>query len=165
MGDSITEAGTPSSTSASRSAGTAREKPQTSASSPRAGDQLDRAPVVVRHAREPRLDPPDAEPVQQPRDLQLVLRAEHDAHRLLAVAQGRVVEPDAAAEAVRVVDRAGPDEIGHPHTTPSGNGDSFSAPPAVIRKLSSSRSPPPPGQYTPGSIASTMPSSTVPPPA
>jgi hypothetical protein len=34
MGDSITDARTPSSTSASRSAGTAREKPQTSASRP-----------------------------------------------------------------------------------------------------------------------------------
>ncbi len=50
-------------------------------------------------------------------------------------------------------------------TTPSGNADSFSTPSPVTRKLSSTRSPPPPSQYTPGSTASTMPSSNVPPPA
>ena len=96
IGDSITEASTPSSTSSSRSAGTAREKPQTSAFRPAAGDQLDGAPVVVGDAREAGLDPLDPEPVEQPRDLELVLRREDDADRLLAVAQRRVVQADAS---------------------------------------------------------------------
>ena len=91
-------AATPSSTSASRSAGTAREKPQTSARKPGGGDQLDRLPVVVRDAREAGLDPVDPELVEQPGDLELLLRVEHDADRLLAVAQRRVVEADAAAD-------------------------------------------------------------------
>ncbi len=34
----------------------------------------------------------------------------------------------------------------HGRTTPSGNGESFSAPSTVIRKLSSTRRPPPPSQ-------------------
>src|SRR4051812_16080986 len=40
----------------------------------------------------------------------------------------------------------------------SGKRHSFSLPPVPIRKLSSTRRPPPPSQYAPGSIASTMPS-------
>src|SRR5581483_1413619 len=107
-----------------------------------ARDQLDRAPVVGGHAREARFDPLDAEPVEEARDLELLLRVEHDADGLLAVAQRRVVQTDAAADRVAVVQGAGPDQLGH-RTTPSGNGESFSAPAAVIRKLSSTRSPPP----------------------
>ena len=43
--------------------------------------------------------------------------------------------------------RLAPDRCaGHVRTTPSGKGDSFSAPSAVMRKLSSTRSPPPPSQ-------------------
>src|SRR5205085_4322881 len=89
---------------------------------------------------------------------------ENDAYGLLAVAQRRVVQADAPADAVRVVQRTGPDQVGHA-TTPSGNEESFSTPSAVTRKLSSTRRPPPPGQYTPGSTASTIPSSNSPPPA
>ena len=74
-------------------------------------DQLDRAPVVVRDAREAGLDAVDAELVEQPRDLELLLGVEHDADGLLAVAQRRVVEADVPAEAVRVVQRAGPDQV------------------------------------------------------
>ena len=148
IGDSITEKRTPSSTSASRSAGTAREKPQISASQPGAGDQPDRLPVVGRDAREARLDPVDPELVEQARDLELLLRVEDDADRLLAVAQGRVVEPDAAAErGSGSFSDAGPDQLAHhAATTPSGNEESFSAPSRVIRKLSSTRRPPPPSQ-------------------
>src|SRR3954468_18990474 len=79
IGDSITDAGTPSSTSASRSAGTAREKPHTRPGRPlgvggpppreapplrvQAGlrDEPHRLPVVLRHAREAGLDPVDPE--------------------------------------------------------------------------------------------------------
>src|SRR5581483_474043 len=113
----------------------------------------------------PRLDPVDPELVEQPGDLELLLGIEHDADRLLAVAEGRVVEADAAADAVRVVQRPGPDLARQQRTIPSGKDESFSSPSAVTRKLSSTRSPPPPSQYTPGSIASTMPSSNSPPPA
>ena len=54
-------------------------------------DQLDRPPVLVGDAGEARLDPVDAELVEQPRDLELLLRVEDDADRLLAVAERRVV--------------------------------------------------------------------------
>ena len=113
-------------------------------------DHPDRPRVIVGHAREPGLDAVDAGVGERRRDRELVLRREHDAHRLLAVAQGRVVEThrrvrlrlermgvQVAGPHLRAVD-------GHAATIPSGNGESFSAPPAVIRKLSSTRSPPPP---------------------
>ena len=63
------------------------------------------SPVVLRDAREAGLDAIDAELVEQPRDLELLLRVEHDADGLLAVAQRRVVEADAPADAVRIVQR------------------------------------------------------------
>ena len=50
-----------------------------------------------------------AELVEQPRDLELLLGIEDDADGLLAVAQRRVVQADAAADAVAVVQRARPD--------------------------------------------------------
>ena len=113
-------------------------------------DHPDRPRVVVGDAREPGLDAVDAGLGERRRDRELVLRREHDAHRLLAVAQGRVVEADRRVrlrlERVRV-QVAGPHlraVDGHAATIPSGKGESFSAPPAVIRKLSSTRSPPPP---------------------
>src|SRR5262249_4210414 len=109
------------------------------------GDQLDSAAIVFGHAREAGLDPLDPEPVEQPRDLELLLGRENDADGLLAVPQRRVVQADLAANRVAVVERAGPDQVGH-RTTPSGNVESFSTPPLVTRKLSSTRSPPPPGQ-------------------
>jgi len=113
----------------------------------RGGDSLDGVPVVLRDAREPRLDSLDAEVVEEAGDLDLLVGVEHDADRLLAVAQGRVVEPDAAADLVRIVQLTGPDQVVlHCATTPSGNAESFFAPAAVIRKLSSTRSPPPPSQ-------------------
>ena len=72
---------------------------------------------------------------------------EHDADGLLAVAECRVVETDVPAQPVRVVQRAGPDQVAHEQlTTPSGNAESFSAPSLPIRKLSSTRNPPPPSQ-------------------
>ena len=98
IGDSITLAPTPSSTSASTSAATAREKPQTSASSPAFGDQLHGLPVVRRRAREAGLDPLDAECVDRACELELLLRVEHDADGLLAVPERRVVEADRAAD-------------------------------------------------------------------
>ena len=122
----------------------AREAPDLGAQ-PGAGDQLDGAPVVLRDAREAGLDPLDPEPVEQPRDLELLLGREDDADGLLAVAQRRVVQADLAADREPVVERARPDQVGH-RTTPSGNEESFSTPPLVTRKLSSTRSPPPPGQ-------------------
>src|SRR5581483_7066107 len=115
----------------------------------RLGDQLDRLPVVVGDAREPGLDAADAELVEQTRDLELLLRVEHDPDRLLAVAQRRVVEPDVPADRIRVVQGPGPDQVLSAHaaaTTPSGNEESFSAPPAVTTKLSSTRRPPPPSR-------------------
>jgi hypothetical protein len=121
-----------------------REAPDLGAQ-PGARDQLDSPAVVLGHAGEPRLDPPDPEAVEQFRDLELLLGREDDADCLLAVAQRRVVEADLAADGVAVVERAGPDQVGH-RTTPSGNEDSFSTPSAVTRKLSSTRRPPPPGQ-------------------
>ena len=151
IGLSITDAGTPSSTSASTSACTAREKPQTSARSPAALIELDRAPVLGRDAREARLDPVDPGGVERDGDLELLLRRQDDADRLLAVAQRRVVEAD---DAVRLrierhlVETARPDlgAVDHACTIPSGKLESFSAPSPVIRKLSSTRKPPPPSQ-------------------
>src|SRR4051794_10202016 len=72
-------------------------------------DQLDGAPVVRGHAREARLDPLDAEPVEPARELELVLRSEHDADGLLAVTQRRVVEGDTRLEPVRFVELPGPE--------------------------------------------------------
>ena len=141
----------------------AREAPDLCAQ-PRVGDELHRVPVVLGHAREARLDAVDAELVEQPRDLELLLRIQHDSDRLLAVAQRRVVQADGATEAVGVVQRSRPD-LAQQRTTPSGNADSFSSPSCVTRKLSSTRRPPPPSQYTPGSTASTIPSSNEPPAA
>ena len=88
----------------------AREAPDLGLES-RTGDQLDGAPVIIGHAREPGLDPLDPEPVEQARDLELVLWREDDADGLLAVAQRRVVEADLAADRVAVVERARPDQV------------------------------------------------------
>ena len=85
-----------------------REAPDLRAE-PGAGDQLHRVPVVLRHAREAGLDAVDAELVEQLRDLELLLGIEHDADGLLAVAQRGVVQADAPAEAIAVVQSAGPD--------------------------------------------------------
>jgi hypothetical protein len=120
----------------------AREAPDLG-SQPRVGDQPDGVPVVLRDAREAGLDPIDPQVVEQACDLELLLGVEHHADGLLPVSQGRVVEADRAAEPVGVVHLAAPD---HPQTTPSGKAESFSAPFAVTRKLSSTRSPPPPSQ-------------------
>src|SRR3954468_20328694 len=139
IGDSITEASTPSSTRSSRSAGGERgagghgpgEAPGLRVE-PGAGDQLAGPPVILRHAWESRLDPPDPEPVEQPRDLELLLGIQDDADRLLAVSQRGVVEADLAADRVAVVQRARPDQVGH-RTTPSGKEESFSTPSLVTR--------------------------------
>ena len=111
-------------------------------------DQLDRAPVVVRDAREAGLDPVDAEAVEQPRDLELLLGVEHDADRLLAVAERRVVEADVPANRVRVVQAAGPDQRIRSGIAPlrPGRARASRRSPLVIRKLSSTRKPPPPSQ-------------------
>ena len=108
----------------------AREAPDLGAQAG-GGDQLDRAPVVVRDAGEARFDPVDPELVERARDLELLLRVEHDADRLLAVAERRVVQADRAAEAERVVELAGPDQVAHRKS--SGKRQSFSGPAAVIR--------------------------------
>ena len=78
---------------------------------PQAGvpDQLDRPPIVRRHAREAGLDPLDAELVETARELELVLWRQDDADRLLAVAERRVVEADTGVECVRLVQVAGPE--------------------------------------------------------
>ena len=134
-------------------------------------DQPDRLLVVGGDAREAGFDPVDARLVERLRDRELVLRREDDADGLLAVAQRRVVEADGVVR-LRLerepVEIARPDLVavdGHARTIPSGKLQSFSGSPSVTRKLSSTRRPPPSGQYTPGSIASTIPASIVPPPA
>src|SRR6266568_1445883 len=98
IGDSITDAGTPSSTRASRSAGTAREKPQTCARRP--------APEISSTASQSSCE---------------TLGIEDDADGLLAVAECRVVETGAPAHAVGVVQRPRPDLGAQQRTTPSGN--------------------------------------------
>ena len=70
-----------------------REAPDLGAQ-PGVRDQPDRLLVLRRDAREAGLDPVDARLVERVRDRELVLRREHDADCLLAVAQGRVVEAD-----------------------------------------------------------------------
>ena len=130
IGDSITEKRTPEldeRLEVGRHG--AREAPDLGA---QAGgrDQLDRLPVVGRDAREAGLDPVDAELVEQPGDLELLLGVEHDADGLLAVAQRRVVEADAAPPR-RYGSLSEPVQIRSRHarcTTPSGNEESFSAP-------------------------------------
>ena len=108
-------------------------------------DQLDRLPVVVGDARETGLDPVDAELVEQLCDLELLVRVEHHADRLLAVAQRRVVQADLSPDRVRVVQRPGPDQLRHGRPRP-GTARASRRPSSVIRKLSSTRRPPPPSQ-------------------
>ena len=153
IGLSITDARTPSSTSASTSAWHgAREAPHLGAE-PGAGDHLDRAEVVVGDAREARLDPVDARRVERLGDLELLLGREDDADRLLAVAQRRVVEADRDVR-LRVerlpVDVAGPDLLRSITRPPSrcrrGTRRASPAPSSVISQLSSRRRPPPPSQ-------------------
>ena len=122
IGDSITEAPTPSSIKASTSACTARENPQTSARRPAADDQLEGAAVVLGHAREPGLDAVDAELVESLGDLELVLGREHHAHGLLPVAQRGVVEADRARAAVGVVEASGPDLVAVDHVARKSSG-------------------------------------------
>src|SRR4029078_2271173 len=113
----------------------------------------------------------DPRRVEGARDLELLLGCEHDADRLLAVTERRVIEADRRAR-LRVerllVDRPRPDLCAverHACTIPSGNGESFSAPSAVMRKLSSTRRPPPPSQSRPVSFARRVPCSSSPPAA
>src|SRR5262249_10528487 len=115
-------------------------------------DELDRACVIHRDAREAGLDAVDSRRVECACDLELLLRRENDADCLLTVSKRRVVETDGDPR-LRLerlgVQVARPDlraVEGHACTIPSGNGLSFSAPSAVIRKLSSTRRPPPPSQ-------------------
>ncbi len=141
IGLSITDACRPSSTSASTSARTAREKPQTLRIETRVEDQRDRACIVLRHAREPGLDPIDSGSRQRSCNLHFLLWVEHDSYGLLAVAERRVVQADrharlwlerlrvqVACPHLRAVDR-------HAWTIPSGNGDSFSAPSSVDEEV------------------------------
>jgi hypothetical protein len=111
---------------------------------PRIENQLERALIVGRDAREAGLDPLDPERVEPAGDLQLLLWVENDADRLLAVAERCVVEADLGVYRRVAVDLAGPDAIVHRKST--GKEESFSAPAAVTRKLSSTRRPPPSGQ-------------------
>jgi hypothetical protein len=57
-------------------------------------DQLERAPLGGRRRREPHVDDVQAGIGEHARQLVLLLRREGHARRLLAVAQGGVVEPD-----------------------------------------------------------------------
>src|SRR5829696_532164 len=107
-----------------------REPPHLGAKA-RGRNEPHRLPVVRRDAREPGLDPVDAELVEEPRDLELLVWVQDDADRLLAVAKRRVVQADTAADRVGVVETARPDQVAHA-TTPSGNDDSFSAAPDVM---------------------------------
>ena len=68
---------------------------------PSGDDQLDRASVVIGDTREPDFDPVDAELVDEPGDLELLLGAEHHADGLLAVPQRRVVQTHERAGAGR----------------------------------------------------------------
>src|SRR5256885_277519 len=107
-------------------------------------NRMDGALVVGGEAREAGLDPLDPELVEPTRDLELLLRIENDANRLLAVAERRVVEADLGVDRRVAVDLAGPDAVAHRKS--SGKEESFSALSAVTRKLSSTRRPPPSGQ-------------------
>ena len=71
----------------------ARETPDLGAQ-PGRRDQLDRTVVVCRDSREARLDAIDAGRIERLRDLELLLRREDHADRLLSVAQRGVVQPD-----------------------------------------------------------------------
>ena len=134
IGLSITDACSPSSTSASTSARTAREKPQISASSPASRmSEIARASSSDTRGKPASMrSTPAAESAVAISSF--LLWREHDSDRLLAVAQRRVVEADGHArlrlERLRV-EVAGPDLRAverHARTIPSGNGDSFSAP-------------------------------------
>src|SRR5207247_3568482 len=84
---------------------------------PRFENQLERALVVGRDAREAGLDPLDPELVESPRDLELLLRVEDDADRLLPVAERRVVEADLRVHRRAAVDPAGPAAVAHRKTS------------------------------------------------
>ena len=150
IGLSITDAWSPSSTSASTSARTAREKPQISASRPASRiSEMARA-----SSSDTRGNPASMRSTPAAASALAIFSfcsgSENNSNSLLAIAQRRVVQADRDArlrlERLRV-QVARPDlraVEGHAWTIPSGNGESFSAPCSVIRKLSSTRSPPPP---------------------
>ena len=137
-----------------------------------ARDQPDRLGILLRDPREASLDPVDACLIERTGNRELVLGREDDADGLLPVAQRRVVEPDGVVRLRlerTLIQITGPEALPvdthGARTIPSGKRQSFSGAPSVTRKLSSTRRPPPSGQYTPGSIARTIPASIVPPPA
>ena len=148
----MTEWRRPSSTSASTSACTAREKPQISALSPAPAIRLIARASSSDTRGEAGFDPLDSEPVEQPRDLELLLGVEDDADGLLSVAQRGVVEADRPARLrleralVEVAEVELVRRNGHTRTMPSGNEQSFSGAPSVISQLSSTRRPPPSSQ-------------------
>ena len=79
---------------ASMSALWVRERPQITGPSHVVGDRLDGLEVAGRGDREAGLDHVDAEAGELLRDLDLLLRVQRDAGRLLAVAQGRIEDVD-----------------------------------------------------------------------
>ena len=105
-------------------------------------DHRDRACIVLRNAREAGFDPFDPQPVEQVRDLELLLWIERDADGLLAVAQRRVVEADRPAPlrleraAVEIAEIEVVARNRHARTIPSGKEHSFSGSPSVTSQLS-----------------------------
>ena len=71
-----------------------RARPQTVEPVTSRGDGPDRLEVADRGDREPRLDDIDAQPGERPGHLELLGQIHARARRLLAVAQGRVEDPD-----------------------------------------------------------------------
>ena len=146
IGDSITEAGTPSSTSASRSAGTAREKPHTWARSPAAAISF----TASQSSCETRGKPASIRSIpssSSSRAISSFCSGSSTTPTVCSPSRSVVsYSPTVPAHPVRVVQRRR-SRSAQPHcTTPSGNGESFSAPSLPIRKLSSTRNPPPPSQ-------------------
>ena len=145
IGDSITEYATPELDERLEIGGHgAREAPDLCAQAG-GGDPLDRLPVVVGDAREAGFDPVDAELVEQRARSRAsgpgrARRRRSARRRAASCRRGRRGRRSHTRRSTRRSRSA------QTETTPSGNGESCSAPVSVIRKLSSTRRPPPPSQ-------------------
>ena len=142
-GASITAARRPSSSRASTSARSAREKPHTSASAPRPWISS----TARRSSSETRGKPASMRSMPSSSRSRAISSFSRGRGRRRPSAPRRAASCRTGRRRRRCGRRrSGPVQTGRSHRKSSGYRQSFSGPSAVIRKLSSSRRPPPPSQ-------------------